>query len=155
MGKQDKKSNILASIFSLANKIQSVGDAMMPAVTMKQFQLLDTISKSQKLTMSLSELAFSIGSSRQNVKKMALILEKQGLLMLSKDKNDARVLLVGLTEQSAACLRERSELDGTYLNDLFDGLDNKTLKVLAKSCDRISKNVNAIEARNLKKQSPG
>ena len=153
MGKQNKKNSILTRIFVLANKIQSVGDALGPAITMKQFQLLDALSKSEKTALTLTELADVVGSSRQNVKKMSLILEKQGYLLMSKDASDARILRVALTEKSADCLRERTQRDKEFIDDLFEGFDDKAIKSMTKNCDRLYKNVAAIEANQLKNQS--
>lgn len=57
-------------------------------MSLKQFILIDTILKSDKL-MSLTELAETIGCSRQNVKQLASNLERNGYVKFEYGKRRA------------------------------------------------------------------
>lgn len=88
----EKKSHIFGSLFILANRVQILGDKVDPVLSIKQWLLIAAIPQFKSGSPTISDIAKMIGSSRQNVKKMALILEKIGFVRLSKDDNDARVI---------------------------------------------------------------
>lgn len=70
-----EKAFIFGAIFTLANRLQILGDKLDENITVKQWLLLATISKSEHPAPSLSEVAKTIGNSRQNVKKWLLFLK--------------------------------------------------------------------------------
>jgi len=63
-----KKGYIFASIFTLSNRLQVIGDKFDKDLTVKQWLLLAGILNSGKKAPTLTEVAAIIGSSRQNVK---------------------------------------------------------------------------------------
>ena len=93
MSRSSDQATAFGTIFVLANKLQILGDRLDPRLTVKQWLLLAGIASTADGQPTLSTLATRIGSSRQNVKKMAIILEREGFVSLSKDPQDARALL--------------------------------------------------------------
>ena len=69
-------------------------------VTTKQWFLSETINSLFVSPPTLKEVAIVMGSSHQNVKQVAIRLQEKGLLTLEKDKKDARVTRLRMTEQS-------------------------------------------------------
>ena len=69
-------------------------------VTTKQWFLSETINSLFDSPPTLKEAAYAMGSSHQNIKQVALKLQQKGLLALEKDKNDARVTRLNMTEKS-------------------------------------------------------
>lgn len=69
-------------------------------VTTKQWFLSETINSFFDSPPTLKELGNAMGSSHQNVKQVAIKLQEKGLLTLEKDKKDARVTRLRMTEQS-------------------------------------------------------
>ncbi len=139
-----KKELILNRIFFLSNKIQMLGDAQDAGLTIKQVQLMEAVREQEPVLPNLSQLAMRVGSSRQNVKKMALLLEKQGLLLFIKDVNDARALRISLTEKGTSSLNLRKARNKPFFSQLFDGFDEKQLKSLTRLLGRLLKNITAM-----------
>ena len=100
-----KESFIFGSLFVLANRVQNLGDKADPVLSIKQWLLIAAISQCGSENPTISEIAKVIGSSRQNVKKMAALLEKIGFVRLQRDDNDARAIRVSPTERCAEHFR--------------------------------------------------
>lgn len=133
---------IFGNIFALSNKLQILGDKTDDYMSMKQWMLIAALAKSGKESLSISELAEIIGTSYQNVKKMAVILEKQNFLALQKNPSDARVVLISLTEQCKEYFSQRENIENDFLLSIFDGIDEKTIFDLYNGILRLHGNVN-------------
>ncbi len=141
METEREKAYIFGSLFTLANQLQLLGDRLDPALTVKQWLFLAGVLSCQPGVPALSEIAACIGSSRQNVKKMALILERQGFVRLEKDSRDARMLRVRLTEACLAHLRQREGMETRFINGLFAGFEPTELKTLAALLRKLAANI--------------
>lgn len=141
----EEKTHIFGSIFILANRLQVLGDKFDGNLTIKQLLLLVGILKNSSDSPTISEVASFIGNSRQNAKKMALILQKKGFLNLEKDPNDARILRISLTDkcQNYFKLRENRELE--FLEKLYDGFDASLIKSLDSGISKLETNIIEME----------
>lgn len=130
----------------LANRIQALGDKLDAQITTKQWLLIAVILKSGTTAPALTELAAMTGSSRQNVKKMAQILEKQGLLELAKDAQDARIVRVRLTEACMDYFAGRSKKEEKFMANLFNGFDGDLTGGLFRGLAGLNRNIILMEA---------
>jgi Transcriptional regulators len=87
--------------FFWSNKFQVIGDQYLgrEGITTKQWFLTAMISQFGDKAPTLSEVGELMGSSRQNVKQLALKLEEKGFLTIEKDEQDSRALRLRLTEK--------------------------------------------------------
>lgn len=148
----EEKAYIFGSIFTLANKLQIFGDKLDPQLTVKQWLFLAGVLRWENEAPSLSEIAERIGSSRQNIKKMASILEKQGFVLIKKDVLDARVLRISLTDACKAHLKQREELELHFIEELFSGFESQELSALYGTIKKLDKNVNDMGRRYEEKE---
>ena len=145
MDSMNKKAYIFGSIFTLANRLQILGDKMDKNLTVKQWLLLAGLTRYDKEAPTLSEVAVQIGGSRQNVKKMALILEREGFLILKKDSRDARILRLELTNKCKEYLKSREEKEIKFIEELFKDFHTGHLDGLYAGIEKLSDNVNEME----------
>lgn len=110
------KKLIFAGVFIQENKLHAVFDRY-NEVSSKQW-LLMAVSKAFDEAPDLSTLAGAMGCSRQNVKKLALNLEKSGYITLTKSEQDARSLCMGLTDKG----REYSEYMASVGAEVHDAV---------------------------------
>ena len=68
---------IFSSIFIMQNRMQTAGEKIQTQISMKQWLLL-AMAGSCPEPRTLTNLGTLMGCSRQNVKKLALALEKRG-----------------------------------------------------------------------------
>ncbi len=136
-----KKAYIFASIFALSNKLQVIGDKFDKELTVKQWLLLAGIFNSGKGAPTLTEVASLIGSSRQNVKKMAVALERAGFVNLEKDGSDARILRINPTDKCREHIEKRGKREIEFLERLFIGFDILAIDGFSNGISKLEKNI--------------
>lgn len=96
-------------------------------LTSRQWLLLGVIEKTfPDSAPTISEATAAFGTSRQNVKQVALQLERRGWLRLEPDPADARVLRLVLTEQLAVFHEPGVQADqSAFILDVFGGLTRR------------------------------
>ena len=96
------RAEIFGSIFVVVQHLARRADAELAALglTTRQWLLLAVLTKwFPGHSPSLSEAAERYGSSRQNVKQIALGLEARGFVRLVPDRDDGRTTRIALTER--------------------------------------------------------
>jgi len=146
MGDLQKKAFIFGSIFTLSNKLQVLGDKFDKSLTIKQWILLAGVFKSESEAPTITEIAKLIGSSRQNVKKMAVILEKSGFVSFEKDQTDARILRICLTEKCKEYLKQREKREEEFLESLFEGFSINEINALACGISKLERNLIELDS---------
>lgn len=139
-----EKAYVFGTIFTLSNRLQIIGDRIDPQISVKQWLLLAGVLRCESAAPTLSEVAAQIGSSRQNVKKTALILERQGFVSMGGDAADARVLRIRLTEECLAHLKRRENTEQRFIEELFCGIDEQELASLCTGLQKLEKNIEKI-----------
>ena len=146
----EEKAHIFGSVFILANRLQVLGDKFDGNLTIKQWLLLVGILKNSGDSPTISEIASFIGNSRQNVKKMALILEKKGFLNLEKDSKDARILRISLTNKCQDYFKRRENRELGFFEKLYDGFDTVLIKGLDNGILKLEENIISMEKQYVK-----
>lgn len=130
----EHQAEVFGSMFLLAQHLARRADAAMEPVdlTTKQWLLLVILVKRfAGETPTLSAVARQYGSSRQNVKQIALQLESRGYLRLAPDPMDRRALRLHLTEKvSALDEPQERQRQADLLHELFAGLADGELTAL-------------------------
>lgn len=145
MNQEEKKAFIFATMLTLANRLQIVGDKLDKNITLKQWLLIAIILKNGNPSPTLGEVAGIFGCSRQNIKKLAMILEKQGVVALKRDEKDARVVRIQLTSKCHAYFKGREDLENEFMQDLFHHFDEKLTNGLFYGIQQLADNLGRIE----------
>lgn len=114
-------------------------------VTTKQWFLSETIRSLFDTPPTLKELASEMGSSYQNIKQVALNLQQKGLLKLEKDKKDARVTRLRLTEQSYDFWEKTDPKGSVFRENMFKEMDKKDIAMTRALLEKILINLTEIE----------
>lgn len=139
---EDLQKYIFGEIFLISNKLQTIGDEFLGEVTTKQWFLIVVIEEFFKESdPSLSEVAEQMGTSRQNVKQIALKLEKKGFIQINKDQKDNRILRLKITDQCREYWANRGSKDGDFLKFIFTEMEVDELFILFNSLDKFYKNI--------------
>lgn len=98
---------IFSSIFVLQNRMQTAGEKLQTQISMKQWLLLAMTACCPE-PCTLTNVGNLMGCSRQNIKKLALALEKKGFVrLLSGGNNSVRIELTDKADQYAEEMGER------------------------------------------------
>jgi DNA-binding MarR family transcriptional regulator len=126
------RAQLFGSAFVLVQHLGRRMDGLLTpmGVTTRQWLLLAVLSRSDQ-PLSLTEAAARYGSSRQNVKSIALGLERAGYLCLEPDPADARTIRLHLRDTVRRFDEPAVAAQGSaFLAEVFAGLDADDLAVL-------------------------
>jgi len=135
----DKQKFIFGSIFLLANKLQVKGDSYFAEdeMTTKQWFLIVMVSQFGENPPMLTEVASMMGTTRQNVKQLALKLEEKGFLVIEKDAKDSRILRLKLTKKNQQFWENRDAKDSAFIQDLFKSMTNEEITVMQQAMKKL------------------
>lgn len=124
---QHRMQAIFSSIFVLQNRMQTAGEKLQTEISMKQWLLL-AMTEFCPEPRTLTNVGNLMGCSRQNVKKLALALEKKGFVRLLLSNNNS--VLIELTEEVRRYAEEIGERHMKALNLLFADFSEEEIEQL-------------------------
>ncbi|MBC1502061.1 MarR family transcriptional regulator [Listeria weihenstephanensis] len=131
-GEREKEiRGIFSSIVILQNRLQTIFDNANEILTLKQFMLLTMIKYSDEIT-TFTHLGNLLGSSRQNIKKIATSLEKKEFITINQEINNKRNTALQLTEKADAFLGAINELHTEKLNSIFADYTQEEIHIFYK-----------------------
>lgn len=144
--KLEYQKNIFAHIFKVSNALQVVLDRGLSedGLTAKQLFLMIVISSFEGVHPTYKEAADRGGSSYQNVKQLALKLEKQGYVNIIPDPNDGRARRLVMTEKAVTYWSKRDLGDLASMTTLFNGFDLEELKNFMDYLRRFEKGIESM-----------
>lgn len=95
---ENQRKAIFSSLFIATNKLQTLFDNHIPQISLKQFMLLSIVRQSKE-PLTFTQLGNILGCSRQNIKKLAEILEKKGFISIQQSPFDTRAMCICPTEK--------------------------------------------------------
>jgi DNA-binding MarR family transcriptional regulator len=135
---------VFGSVLTIANRMDTLLERELKEfdVTAKQWLLTAVVDNSFYNPPTIKEVAREMGSSHQNVKQVALKLEQKGLLVFEKDKKDARVTRIKLTDQIYEFSQLTQSKATIFTQALFKGIEKddmaKARTVLQKMLSNLS-----------------
>lgn len=148
---------IFALLLIISNKMNTLLERDLKEfdVTTIQWFLCETIHTLFDYPPTMREVAGEMGSSYQNIKQVALKLQQKGLLKLEKDKKDARVTRLRLTEQSNDFWR-KTDLKGTiFRENMFKEMNKKEIATTRALLVKMLLNLNKIENATIEEIEKG
>ncbi|QUH27057.1 MarR family winged helix-turn-helix transcriptional regulator [Serpentinicella alkaliphila] len=142
-----KQKQIFGGLFLISNKLQVILDKSlaMHDMTAKQWFLTAVIEEFFESPPTLSEVAKIIGSSRQNIKQIALKLEEKGFLNLEKDEKDKRAIRLRLTNKSYEFWKGLQDESNKFLEELFIDLNQEELNAMLIGIFKLSEKIKCLE----------
>ena len=136
---------IFSSIFILQNKLQTACDKLQKDITMKQWLLL-AMTTSCQTPPTLTRLGELMGCSRQNVKKLALALEKKGFLHIKPNENNASATCIILDGKIKEYMQQNNEIHIETLSLLFRDFATQEIEQLYKYVEKLFEGIGRVEA---------
>ena len=118
---------IFSSIFVLQNRMQTAGEKLQTQISMKQWLLLAMAACCPE-PRTLTNVGNLMGCSRQNIKKLALALEKKGFVRLMLGGNNS--VRIELTDKVGQYAEEMGERHLQSLKLLFSDFSESEIKQL-------------------------
>ena len=118
---------IFSSIFVFQNRMQTAGEKLQTQISMKQWLLLAMVACCPE-PRTLTNVGNLMGCSRQNIKKLALVLEKKGFVRLLLGGNNS--VCIELTDKVKQYTEEMGERHLQTLKLLFEDFRENEIEQL-------------------------
>ncbi len=139
----DDECAIYGLLFSLSNRIQTIGDKELEDITLKQHFLLVALEMFTT-PPTLKQMGELIGCSYQNVKRMAEQLEKKNYLKIIKDETDKRKLLLVSTGRKKELEEAIKKVTTEFIGKLYRDIPKEDLEVTLKTLMKMDQNIGGI-----------
>lgn len=133
---------IFSSIFVLQNRMQTAGEKLQAQISMKQWLLL-VMTACCPEPRTLTNVGNFIGCSRQNIKKLALALEKKGFVRLLSGGNNS--VCIELTDKVDQYAEEMGERHLQSLKLLFSDFNEEEIEQLFRLYAKLFAGMERIE----------
>ena len=134
---------IYGMLFSLSNRIQTIGDRNFKDITLKQQFLMIALEMFEQ-PPTLKEMGELIGCSYQNVKRMAEHLKKERYIDILQDKSDRRKLLLVSTGKIEKMAEESREATAKFMENLYREIPREDLELTLKTLKKMDQNIGGI-----------
>lgn len=124
---ENQQKAIFSTLFIAGNKLQTLFDSHIPEISLKQFMLLSLVRQSAE-PLTFTQLGHLLGCSRQNVKKLAEILEKKGFITIRQSPSDTRALCICPSEKVEGFFQKDFLQYQRELNYLFEVYTEQEIK---------------------------
>lgn len=142
----DPRLRLFGGLFLLTTRLETMGNGpdYLGELTTKQWFLMLNLLQFFDRPPSIGELAGQMGTSHQNVKAIAVNLEKKGFVRLMRDEKDARVLRVCPDEKCGTYFQGRAAEDQAFVWMLTDVLTPEEIETLDHCLFRLADQANRM-----------
>lgn len=136
-------------IVILAQELRTLMDQMLRSdgLTTQQAALM-TVAEAG-VALSISQAAAALGTTHQNVKRLAASLERKGFLDIVPDENDGRIRRLRATAKSRRYWRQRNVSDQQRVVEWFSSLSEDEAETLFGLLLRLEGGVRDVFARKV------
>ena len=158
--KENQAKAVFSTIFIVGNRLQTLFDSRIPEISLKQFMLLTMVRQTGD-EITLTQIGKLLGCSRQNVRKLANVLEKKGYIEIGQSSTDLRALCIRPTEKMnqffgkvfSVYQEELAHFFEVYTDDEIEMLFHLMMKMYT-GTERLENSLQSREDRG-NEQSPG
>lgn len=133
-------------LFTVSARLRARMDRLLAPITTQQAAVLTVIGAGAP---SMSEVAAALSTTHQNVKQVALALERKGFVRIEGDPRDGRVRRLVATKKSARHWARRDPGDHEQTATWFDALDAGELTALVATLRKLEASLRREPARGL------
>lgn len=141
------RNYIFGALFVAANRVETMLERGLKEfdVTAKQWFLSIVIDYLFEAPPTIKDAAKAMGSSHQNVKQLAAMLEKKGLLDFRRDPADNRAIRLRLSENSRPFWEKVKAKGSAFQNGLFEEIGERDLAVTQSVLGKMLVNLEKME----------
>ncbi|MBO0413064.1 winged helix-turn-helix transcriptional regulator [Enterococcus hulanensis] len=121
-------SQTYATLFSVTNKLQAVGDELMKELTSRQLMALIAIVHIPEGEVTLNAIASKLGATKQSTAQIINKLKDKGYLKSEKSKLDARSVNLVITESGKKVFEQTNEQGWIFLQKTFQTFSSDELE---------------------------
>lgn len=140
----DREKAMFTTLFIAANRLQTLFDRRIPALSLKQFLLL-ALARQAGPEATFTQLGTMLGCSRQNIQKLAAALERKGFAVVEAQPGDARAQCLRPTDRAEAYFAREFAPYAAQLHTLFSVYTEAEAQALFGLLTRLYDGIAALE----------
>lgn len=109
---------IYGTLFALANKLQTKGDAYLRDITSRQFMVMLAILHLPEGEATIINIANKLGTTKQSARQMISSLEKKGYIVAKPSQLDRRAVNISITDTGKEMMLKSGESSVSFFADL-------------------------------------
>lgn len=145
---EGKKSVVFFAAFVVTNLIETIYNAGMEGLTLKQLMLMILVSISEGET--LTRYGAVLGSSRQNIKNLAKELEKKSFVSIRRNENDRRACGLYLTGKAKKHFKDTDDYYTDQIRNLFSEFTEEEIELMFEFAPKFLTGVQRMEKHHEK-----
>lgn len=145
---ENQRKAIFSTLVIAGNKLQTLFDNHIPEVSLKQFMLLSIVRQSKE-QLTFTQLGNLLGCSRQNIKKLADVLEKKGFITIQQSPHDIRAMCICHTEKANDFFVNDFSEYQEELKYLFEVYTDKEIETLFLLLTKLYAGIENLEKREI------
>lgn len=139
-----KKKLLFSGVFVQENLLHAIIDRYLKEITCKQW-LVMVVADAYDAPPDLSTLAKMLGCTRQNIKKLAVSLEKAGYVALNPSEKDGRSLCVEITDRGKEIIENSKNLEKKVHGSLFRDFTDREIEEYFRLSGKMMKGFGYLE----------
>lgn len=157
MVKRESMEEIFGTVFFIGQRWQYLADRELAGsnLTTRQWMMLAVIDTMFDYPPSIQEVSDRLSTTHQNVKQIALSLERRGFLRLERDRRDRRVLRLVTTDQNRLFWEENAVHHKKFVEEFFEGLSAEEIAALQGILRKVSARAEEMYAKARGKTTSG
>jgi len=119
-----------ATLFSLTNKVQIVGDKYLEGLTSRQYMTMIAMAHLEENERTINNIARKLGTTKQSVKQLINIIEEKGYTITEPSTRDKRAVNIKFTEAGIQVMLKCGEMGIYFFADLFKDFSSNEIETL-------------------------
>lgn len=139
--KRDLFTEIVLEIFKLSGTLSTEGDllAKPQGISSARWKILGALSFSDT-PLTVSQIARSMGQSRQSVQRLVDVMFQDGLLSFEDNPEHKRAKLVSMTPRGESIYANMEAIQIPWANEKSANIDSEDLEITLKTLRQLSAN---------------
>ncbi|MDE6883113.1 MAG: MarR family transcriptional regulator [Lachnospiraceae bacterium] len=137
---------VFSTLFIAGNRLQTLFDKNIPQISLKQFMLLSIVRQSEE-PLTFTHLGNLLGCSRQNIKKLADVLQKKGFITIRQSPLDPRAMCIYPTEKVNAYFQNDFSEYQEQLKYLFEVYTDQEIETLFALMSKLYTGIENLEQK--------
>ena len=118
---------IYATLFTVTNKLQNMGDTYFETLTLRQYMTMLSIAHLPEDQTTLNNIAAKMETTKQSTQRVVANLESKGYVISKQSKLDKRSINVAITEIGVKVMMDCGEKAVTLMTDIFEDFSAQQL----------------------------
>jgi DNA-binding MarR family transcriptional regulator len=128
---------VLASLFSVTNKLQMRGDKYLQDLTLRQMLAVQAVAHTPDGKATINHIARKLSVTKQSAKQLVDAMGKKGCLSVAPSERDKRAVDITVTTEGQQVFRACSERTDVFMADIFRDFTTGDLETLCTLLEKL------------------